>query len=221
MRVNRRHVRATTMTSLMRRLRFGEPIVVVSGLPRSGTSMLMKMLAAGGLPVVTDGQRTADEDNPEGYFEVERIKALAQETDRTWLSDARGKGVKVISYLLRSLPEDHNYRVVFIRRDIDEVLASQGKMMERRGEKDDVPAEKMREVFAKDVARALELLARAPQFEVLQVEYASVVARPLEEARRIADFVGGGLDPQAMAAAVRPALYRNRAGRSAAAAARS
>ena len=211
MRVKLAHAPAPTLTSLFRRLRFGEPIVVVSGLPRSGTSMLMKMLAAGGLAAMTDGQRTADEDNPEGYFEVERIKALAQETDRTWLAEARGKAVKVISYLLRSLPEEHNYRVVFIRRDIAEVLASQGKMMARRGERDDVPPEKMREVFAKDVARALELLARAPQFEVLEVEYAAVVARPLEEARRIADFVGGGLDAEAMAAAVRPALYRNRA----------
>jgi hypothetical protein len=205
------HAPASAMTSLLRRLRFGEPIVVVSGLPRSGTSMLMKMLAAGGVPIMTDGQRTADEDNPEGYFEVERIKGLPQESDRAWLAEARGKAVKVISYLLRSLPEEHNYRVVFLRRDIDEVLASQAKMMARRGERDDVPAEKMREVFAKDVARALELLARAPQFEVLEVEYAAVVARPLDEARRIADFVGGGLDPEAMAAAVRPALYRNRA----------
>ena len=198
------------MTSLLRRLRFGEPIVVVSGLPRSGTSMLMKMLAAGGLAVMTDGQRTADEDNPEGYFEVERIKALAQETDRTWLAGARGKAVKVISYLLRSLPEDHNYRVVFVRRDIDEVLASQSKMMARRGERDDVPPEKMREVFAKDVARAREMLARAPHFEVLEVEYAAVVARPLEEARRIAAFLGGDLDVEGMAGAVNPSLYRNR-----------
>jgi hypothetical protein len=199
------------MTSLLRRLRFGEPIVVVSGLPRSGTSMLMKMLAAGGLPVMTDGQRTADEDNPEGYFEVERIKALAQETDRAWLAEARGKAVMFISYLRGALPEHQNSRVFFLRRAIAVVLAAPGNMMARRGERDDVPAEKMREVFAKDVARALELLARSPQFEVLEVEYAAVVARPLEEARRIADFVGGGLDPEAMAAAVRPALYRNRA----------
>ena len=193
-----------------RRLRRGEPIVIVSGLPRSGTSMIMKMLEAGGLPVLTDGLRTADEDNPKGYYEVERVKGLAGEKDMGWLADARGKGLKVISYLLKSLPPTFNYKVVFIRRDIEEVLASQGKMMARRGEKDDVPREKMREVFAKDVARAREMLARAPHFEVLEVEYAAVVARPLEEARRIAAFLGGDLDVEAMAGAVNPSLYRNR-----------
>src|SRR5688572_17429570 len=176
---------------LYRRVRFGRPIVVVSGLPRSGTSMLMKMLGAGGLSVVTDGQRTADEDNPHGYFEEERIKGLAQATDRSWLAGARGRAIKVISFLLRSLPPQFNYRVVFIRRDIDEVLASQDKMLARRGEKDDTPREVMRELFEKDVLRARLMLAQEPQFETLEVQYAAILARPLEEARRIAGFVGG------------------------------
>jgi hypothetical protein len=198
------------MGRLYRRLRFGEAIVVVSGLPRSGTSMLMKMLDAGGLAVVTDGERTADEDNPRGYFEVERIKRLAQETDRAWLAEARGKAIKVISYLLRSLPAEYNYRVIFVRREIGEVLASQSKMLARRGQADDTPPEKMRELFEKEVARARQLLEHEPQFETLEVEYAAVLARPLEEARRIAGFVGGGLDAEAMAAGVDPELYRNR-----------
>src|SRR5512136_2813877 len=127
-----------SLTRLYRRLRFGEPVVVVSGLPRSGTSMLMKMLEAGGLTLVTDGQRTADEDNPKGYYEVERVKDLANETDRAWLNAARGKGIKVISYLLKSLPADLNYKVLFIRRDLDEILASQKKMLARRGEAHDI-----------------------------------------------------------------------------------
>jgi len=201
----------SSIQRLYRRLRFGEPIVVVSGLPRSGTSMLMKMLDAGGLSVVTDGQRTADEDNPKGYFEAERIKSLARESDRRWLAGARGNAIKVISYLLRSLPSHFNYRVVFIRRDIDEVLASQNKMLARRGERDDTPPEKMRELFEKDVWRAQDMLAHEPQFEMLEVQYTAILARPLEEARRIAGFVGGGLDVEAMAAAVDPELYRNRA----------
>jgi hypothetical protein len=201
----------SSIQRLYRRLRFGEPIVVVSGLPRSGTSMLMKMLDAGGLPVVTDGQRTADEDNPKGYFEAERIKRLAQDGDRRWLAGARGKAIKVISYLLRSLPSQFNYRVVFIRRDIEEVLASQNKMLARRGEKDDTPPERMRELFEKDVSRAQDILAHEPQFETLEVQYTAILARPLEEARRIAGFVGSGLDVEAMAAAVDPELYRNRA----------
>jgi Sulfotransferase domain len=201
----------SSIQRLYRRLRFGEPIVVVSGLPRSGTSMLMKMLDAGGLPVVTDGQRTADEDNPKGYFEAERIKSLAQQSDRRWLAGARGKAIKVISYLLRSLPSQFNYRVVFIRRDIEEVLASQKKMLARRGEKDDTPPERMHELFEKDVRRAQDMLAHEPQFETLEVQYTAILERPLEEARRIAGFVGGGLDVEAMAAAVDPELYRNRA----------
>ena len=200
----------SSIQRLYRRVRFGEPIVVVSGLPRSGTSMLMKMLDAGGLSVMTDGQRSADEDNPKGYFEVERIKGLAKDSDRRWLAGARGKAIKVISYLLRSLPAHFNYRVVFIRRDIDEVLASQNKMMARRGETDDTPPERMRELFAKDVSRAQDMLAREPQFETLEVQYTAILARPLEEARRIAGFVGGGLDVEAMATAVDPELYRNR-----------
>jgi len=172
--------------------------------------MLMKMLEAGGLPLVTDGQRTADEDNPRGYFEVERVKKLARETDRSWLAEARGKGIKVISYLLQFLPADLNYRVVFIRRDIDEVLASQRKMLIRRGEKDDIPPQRMRELFAREVTQALSLLATGPQFEVSEVAYADMVGRPLHEAQRLAEFVGAGLDPAAMAAAVDPRLYRNR-----------
>src|SRR5512139_2049136 len=122
----------SSLTRFFRRIRFGEPVIIVSGLPRSGTSMLMKMLEAGGVPLVTDGVRTPDEDNPKGYYEVERVKDLANEQDKTWLRQSKGKGLKVISYLLKSLPADVNYKVVFIRREIEEVLASQKKMLDRR-----------------------------------------------------------------------------------------
>ncbi len=196
---------------LYRQLRYGRPIVVVSGLPRSGTSMVMKMLEAGGLPVLTDGLRTADEDNPKGYYEVERVKDLAEEKDKAWLAQARGKGIKVISYLLRSLPSRFNYRVVFIRREMEEVLASQRKMLARRGEPEDTAPERMRQLFEDDLWRASYQLKRRPEFETIELSYASVLARPLEEARRLAAFIGGGLDAEAMAAAVDPQLYRNRA----------
>ncbi|MCG6927702.1 MAG: sulfotransferase [Acidobacteria bacterium] len=196
---------------LYRRLRYGEPLVVVSGLPRSGTSMLMKMLEAGGVPIVTDGLRTADEDNPKGYYEVERVKDLAQETDRAWLAEARGKGIKVISFLLKSLPPDLNYRVIFVRRDIEEVLASQKKMLARRGEADDTPPERMREHFADDLWRARYQLTHRPWFELLEVHYGALLEQPLEGARQIDGFLGGGLDTEAMAAVVDPQLYRNRA----------
>jgi hypothetical protein len=194
-----------------RRLRYGQPIVVVSGLPRSGTSMIMKMLEAGGLPILTDGLRAADEDNPKGYYEVERVKGLADEADQGWLTEARGKGIKVISYLLRSLPPQFNYRVVFIRREMEEVLASQRKMLTRRGETEDTPPERMQALFEDDLWRAAYQLKRRPEFETIELHYSAVLARPLEEARRLAAFLGGGLDAEAMAAAVDPSLYRNRA----------
>jgi hypothetical protein len=202
-----------SLQKLYRRFRFGAPIVVVSGLPRSGTSMLMKMLEAGGLPLVTDGVRAADEDNPKGYYEVERVKNLGQDADKSYLRDARGKGIKVISYLLRSLPEDLNYRVVFVRRDLDEILASQKKMLDRRGEAHDIEPQKMRELLQDDVWRSTWLLKHRPHFEAIEVRYAEVLAQPLEQARRVKTFLGTPLDVEAMASAVDPKLYRNRSQR--------
>ncbi len=119
---------------LMRRLKYGKPIVLVSGLPRSGTSMAMKMLSAGGMETIVDNIRTADEDNPKGYFEDERVKELAEMDDTTWIRAARGKVIKVVSSLLQYLPKDNSYKVIFMRRNLHEVLASQAKMLERRGE---------------------------------------------------------------------------------------
>jgi len=194
-----------------RRLRYGQPIVVVSGLPRSGTSMIMKMLEAGGIPVMTDGLRTADEDNPKGYYEVERVKDLAREADKAWLGEARGKAIKVISYLLKSLPPTFNYKVVFIRRDLEEVLASQRKMLARRGETEETAPDRMRALFEDDLWRARYQLRRRPEFDAVELHYSAVLAHPLEEARRLTAFLGGGLDAEAMAAAVDPQLYRNRA----------
>jgi hypothetical protein len=194
-----------------RRLRYGQPIVVVSGLPRSGTSMVMKMLEAGGVPVITDGLRTADEDNPKGYYEVERVKNLASETDRRWLAGTRGKAIKVISYLLKSLPPTFNYKVVFIRREMEEVLASQRKMLARRGETEETAPDRMRALFEDDLWRASYQLKRRPEFEAIELHYSAVLAHPLEEARRLSAFLGGGRDAEAMAAAVDPQLYRNRA----------
>ncbi|MBN2368969.1 MAG: sulfotransferase [Vicinamibacteria bacterium] len=200
-----------SLRRLYRRIRYGQPIVVVSGLPRSGTSMLMKMLDAGGVPLVMDGLRAADEDNPKGYFEDERIKNLAAASDKRWIYGTRAKAIKVVSYLLKSLPRDNNYKVLFVRRDPREILASQKKMLARRGEKDDLSPDRMIEIYESDLWRATYLLAHQPQFETLDVRYADVVARPLDQAKRINEFLGGRLDVDAMAAAVDPALYRNRA----------
>jgi hypothetical protein len=196
---------------MVRRVRFGKPVVVVSGLPRSGTSMLMKMLEAGGLPVVADGIRTADEDNPKGYYEDERVKGLAEQADKSWLDAARGQAIKVISFLLKELPASHNYQVLFLRRNLSEVLASQAKMLTRRGEPTDTDDARMRELFENDLWRASYLLKHAPQFEALDVEYREVLDNPTGQARRINTFLGGRLDETAMASVVDKQLYRNRA----------
>ncbi len=204
---------APNLRRIYRRARFGEPIVVVSGLPRSGTSMTMKMLEASGMQLVVDGVRTADEDNPKGYFELERVKELAKETDWNWLAAARGKAIKIISYLLKELPADNNYRVLLMRRDLREVLASQAKMLARRGESSDATDERMMELFEGDLWRAAYLLKHRPWFESLELDYRRVLDEPAAEATRIRDFLGRDLDVEAMAAVVDRQLYRNRAER--------
>ena len=200
-----------SLNQILRRWRFGNPIVVVSGLPRSGTSMAMKMLDAAGIPMVVDGIRTADEDNPKGYFELERVKDLAQESDWSWLLDARGKAIKIISYLLRDLPPDHNYKVIFMRRELTEVLASQAKMLERRGEPNEVDDEKMIELYQNDLWKAKYLLKHNSHFDFLEITYHEVLGDPMAQAHKMNEFLGSRYDPETMAAAVDPSLYRNRA----------
>ncbi|HTF33973.1 MAG TPA: sulfotransferase [Myxococcota bacterium] len=200
----------SSLNRLYRRLRFGKPIIVVSGLPRSGTSLGMKMLEAGGLPIVTDGVRTADEDNPNGYYEDERVKQLHEAVDRRWLRDARGRGVKIISYLLKSLPGDSNYKVIFLRRNPQEILKSQAKMLARRGEVSETSNERMLELMKKDLDDARFFLRR-PHFEVLELNYKETLEHPREHAKRIAEFLAEPLDVEKMASVVDVQLYRNRA----------
>ena len=189
----------------------GEPIVVVSGLPRSGTSMMMKMLEAGGLPVLTDGERSADVDNPKGYFELERIKDLEKETDKAYVREGRGKVVKVISFLIKDLPDDNDYRVIFMRRDLDEVLASQDKMIERLGTEDtSADREAMKEAYRNDIVRTRLLCRKRPNFEHVEIHYKSTIEDPAGTAAAVNAFLDGRLDEAAMRAAVDASLYRNR-----------
>ncbi len=195
--------------SVVRRLRFGTPVVVVSGLPRSGTSMAMKMLEAAGLGLVVDDVRTADEDNPRGYYEDERVKSLADTRDKHWLRHVRGKAIKVVSSLLNHLPPDNFYKTVFMRRDLHEVLASQAKMLQRRGEPSHTDDAELLRMYESHLEKAMFQLRFRPNFEALYVNYTDVIDDPLGEARRIADFIGG-LDPEVMAGVVDGSLYRNR-----------
>lgn len=189
-----------------------DAIIIVSGLPRSGTSMMMNMLQAGGIELLVDGIRTADEDNPKGYFELERVKKLKEDT--SWLKDAKGKVIKAISQLLYDLPTDGSYRykVVFVRRDLDELLASQKKMLIRRGtHKAEVKDEDMRRMFLLHLEEITAWLAKQPCFEVLYVNYNRMLADPADKIAALNRFLGGDLDVAAMGAAIDQALYRNRA----------
>ena len=193
------------------RLRYGQPVVVVSGLPRSGTSMLMQMLEKGGMPIVTDKTRAPDEDNPRGYHEFERIKELDTTRNKSWLQNYRGQVIKTISFLLQDLPLDLNYQVLFMRRNIDEVLRSQSKMLERNGTAGTVVSdEKMRLNYELHLKKVYYRLGRTPNFQVLYLDYPAIIEDPLREARRISAFLGRHLDVEAMAGAVDAGLYRNR-----------
>jgi len=184
-------------------------ITIVSGLPRSGTSLMMQMLTAGGIPPLTDAQRTADDDNPRGYYELERVKQLRQ--DRSWLPEARGKVVKIIHLLLMELPTDQDYRVIFMHRDLAEVTKSQAVMLQRSGKVGaDLAAEKLAAVYASQLTTVKRWMSERPCFKVLDVNYADTVQQPQMKAIDIDLFLGGGLNVDAMAGSVAPELYRNR-----------
>ncbi|MGD9904986.1 MAG: sulfotransferase family protein [Vicinamibacterales bacterium] len=195
---------------LLRRLRYGAPIVVVSGLPRSGTSMMMRMLAAGGVAPLQDGIRTADVSNPNGYFEFEPVKGLDKDGDLAWLPAARGKAVKIISFLLTYLPERYDYRVVFMHRDLDEVLRSQAAMLEQRGEAAGGDAAQARELYTAHLAQVRRFMAGRDCFRTLEVDYGAAVKDPAAAAAAVAGFLPRTLDQAKMVAAVDEALYRNR-----------
>lgn len=187
-------------------------VIVVSGLPRSGTSMAMQMLVAAGIPAVTDGVREPGEDNPKGYFEDERVKLLHRaDQDGAWLSEARGKAVKIISFLLQNLPATNHYKVLFMKRPLPEVLASQRQMMERRGQVDETSDEAMFDLWTRHLSKIEKLLASSSHFEALEIAYSDVVNHPRSAAERIRDFLGLPLDVEKMALAVDKSLYRNRA----------
>ncbi len=200
------------LASLFGKPNYGEPLVIVSGLPRSGTSMMMKMLEAGGLPIMTDSIRTADIDNPKGYYEYERVKDLEKETDKSYIREGRGKVLKVISFLLKDLPDDNAYKIIFMRRDLNEVIASQNKMIKHRGEKDESDDRMMIDAYMNHLAAVRILVRKKPNFEMVEVRYDTTVKDPKEAARQVNAFLGGKLNEAAMHAVVDAELYRNRKG---------
>ncbi|HUA15298.1 MAG TPA: sulfotransferase family protein [Verrucomicrobiae bacterium] len=185
-------------------------ITIVSGLPRSGTSLMMQMLVAGGMAPLSDGERVADVDNPKGYLEWERIKTLPK--DPGCIAEAEGKVVKVISQLLLALPADHEYRVIFMQRPLAEVLKSQDEMLKRRGTfKDGMKPEVISAAFEKHLRDVYAWLDGKPYVKALRVPYHEALAKPKEIAAQVAEFLAMPLNLDAMIKQVDGSLYRNRA----------
>ena len=186
-------------------------ITIVSGLPRSGTSLMMQMLVAGGMTALSDGEREADTDNPRGYLEWERIKTLPN--DPSCIAEGEGKVVKVISRLLLSLPAGHEYRVIFMQRPLPEVLASQDQMLRRRGTyKEGADPAVISAAFEKHLRDVYVWLDGKPYVKAIRVPYHDVLSKPKEISQRLSEFVGMSLDVEAMTQQVDASLYRNRAG---------
>jgi hypothetical protein len=184
-------------------------ITIVSGLPRSGTSLMMQMLAAGGVPILSDGERRADVDNPRGYLEWERIKQLPK--DPGCIAEGEGKAVKVISKLLLSLPAGHEYRVIFMQRPLPEVMASQDEMLRRRGNFDpDEDNSAVARAFQDHLSDVYAWLNGKPYVKVSRVQYHAVLREPKETVEGVAKFLGLPLDVEAMTRQVDGTLYRQR-----------
>jgi len=185
-------------------------ITIVSGLPRSGTSMIMKMLNVGGLEVVTDHVRKADVDNPMGYYETERVKKIRE--DASWVAATQGKAFKMIVPLLPHLPLGFQYQVILMRRDMGEILRSQNKMLERLGRSShEVPDEKLADLFARQLSEITRWLEEQDNLRVLDVNYNDVLEDPAQQVRRLAEFVEQDLGVRPMLDIIDPALYRNKA----------
>jgi hypothetical protein len=185
-------------------------VTIVSGLPRTGTSMMMSMIDAGGVPALIDNIRQADEDNPKGYYEYEPVKKT--KTDPSWLDNAPGKVVKMVHLLLLDLPTDREYRIIMMQRNLDEVVASQNVMLQRnKKSNDDISEDKIKEIFEVQLRKVNLHLKQHSCFKVLEINYNDILKDPRPAVENINHFLGGDLDTDAMNAIVDPSLYRQRA----------
>ena len=188
----------------------GKPIIVVSGLPRSGTSLMMQMLVAGGIEPLTDAKRKPDPDNPKGYYEFKLAKRLAANSD--WLEKAPGKAVKIISALLPHLPPSYRYKVIFMERDMEEILASQRKMLARKGKRAKTSQDShLAGAFKKHLQESKAWLSQQKNFAVLYINYNRLLNHPGVEIAKIGPFLGVSLNITAMLKVIDPRLYRQRA----------
>lgn len=185
-------------------------IIVVSGLPRSGTSMMMQMLDVGGVEILTDGLREADISNPKGYYEFERVKKL-KEGDFGWLDDGVGKVVKIISALLVHLPSTHKFDVIFMRRDIQEILRSQKAMLVKDNKPTDkVSDEELTRLYEHHLEKTFKWLSEQPNIDVIFVNYNDLLTDPSDNVSKVNAFLGNRLETEKMVGIIDPSLYRQR-----------
>ena len=185
-----------------------ETILIVSGLPRCGTSMMMKMLEAGGIEAVVDNIRQSDEDNPRGYYEFEKVKKI--DKDASWLGETRGKVFKMVSMLLYHLPVGYRYKIVFMKRRMEEMLASQKKMLERKGVQPNQADEQITRLYGDHLKDVEKWLQGRKDIEVLYVNYNEVLSDPASNAKRVHEFLGDPLNEDEMIRVIDPSLYRQR-----------
>ncbi len=183
-------------------------ITIVSGLPRSGTSLMMKMLEAGGMEIVIDHIRKADVDNPQGYYEFEKVKKIKD--DSSWLKDTYGKVFKMISLLLLDLPLTESYKFIFMQRNMDEILASQTKMLKRLGREPSADDKKMAVYYNKHLEKVFKWIENNRNVDTLFISYNDIIQAPADGAEKINRFLGGFLDVEKMIGVVDTSLYRNR-----------
>jgi hypothetical protein len=186
--------------------KLGNTAIIVSGLPRSGTSMMMQMLKDAGVEILADEKRKADRNNPKGYLELQAVKKL--DKDNSCLENVEGKAVKVISHLLEYLPEDKNYKIIFMDRNMDEIIQSQQKMLKK--ELNDFPPEVVN-AFKKEIKNVELWVEENDNIEMIRINYSDVIREPEERVQKILDFLDLDLNKRKMVEVVDPDLYRNRA----------
>ena len=180
--------------------------IVVTGLPRSGTSMMMRMLKEGGIPILTDNKRQSDERNPYGYFELEKVKY-----DLSWLNEAEEKAVKLVTMLLRKLPSDRKFYVIFMERNINEVVKSQKEMLEKSGKEMKYPEEELEKIYLSHLKEIKQWISEKDNLKVLYVSYNEVIENPKKIALKIKEFLGKDMNIEGMIKAVDKKLYRKKA----------
>ena len=194
---------------LITKKKLDDTIIIVSGLPRCGTSMMMQMLEAGGIPIASDLIRKPDEDNPHGYYEFEKVKEIKKNSG--WLDDCFGKAFKMVSALLYDLPKDRKYKVIFMKRNLEEMIASQNVMLERQGIKDDsISGEEMVKKFEKHLRKIASWLANQRNIDIIYINYNEAIQNPHENAKCVNRFLENRLNVDNMASVVERSLYRQK-----------